>query len=382
MTATLIPPASSMSPDPNNPSYRLWLLAHEYAHKKPNPDALSDRQFFEHIDAIARQPIGSPRHKRAIEQMYLFIRKLPYNADKRFRQGRFENPIRDEYENILDSVMARAIAQMWTEFNPTGKSFTGCFIHKWVNEKLRLQYLVLDFYRKINLDMPDEVSSTDSNAKLNLIDLNQLIASDQARIQAEKMQARLKQQQVKVLDAFAEDVERSPFWVTNHLMNEPRCNYRMLAKRLLFGTDKIQEIVDEFQAEGQRFEYQAFYAQYKRDFISAVLLRRLENNLFAPSLIEMIKEAIAINPTLDKPVYTKYPAIAPKFMAKQLLPMFRPQPLTLQEIIKLLQSSEYDYLTYKNLKEPELESIWRNKCYPRIGKEVEKVLHYSKGSDI
>jgi hypothetical protein len=363
MTATLIPKASSMSPDSNDPCYRLWLIAYEYAHKQPQPDDLRDHQFFEHIDAITQQPIGSPRRKRAIEQLYLFIRTLPYKADKRFRQGRFENPIRDEYENILDSVMARAIAQMWTEFNPTGKSFTGCFIN-WVKFKLRLDFQLRDFYNEIRLDVPEEVSSAASETPTNLSDLNQKIASDQAMS---------KTQQVRVLDAFAEDVERSPFWVTNHLMNEPRCNYRMLAKRLLFGTDKIQAIVDEFQAEGQRFEYQAFYAQYKRDFIPSVLLRRLENNLFAPSLIDMIKEAIAINPTLDKPVYTRYPAIAPKFMAKQLLPMFRPQPLTLQEIIKLLQSSEYDYLTYKNLDELELESIWRNKCYPKIGKEVAKV---------
>lgn len=357
LISTMIIPSQPSHDDPCHP---LWQKLQRYRNSSDD-----DRQFFEHIDAIARQPIGSPRRKRAIEQLYLFIRNLPYNSDKRFKKGKFENPIRDEYENILESVMAIAITEMWSEFNPTGASFTGCFIN-WIKRKLRLDYLILDFFKDIKNEIPDEVKNTDCEEPINFADLNQQIESDQAKF---------KKQQARVLDAFAEDVERSPFWETNYLMNDPRCTYRMLANRLLFGTDRIQTIVDELQ-----FEYQAFYAQLQRDFYPAVLLRRLENNLFAPSVITSIRETIASNPQFDRPVYNKMPEISPKFMAECLLPIFRPQPMTFTNMVEMLRGNRPK--TYRDLNEEVLAKIWRNKCYPKIGKEMAKLLHYSKGSDI
>jgi hypothetical protein len=386
MTATLIPKASSMPPDPNDPWYRIWQIAYEYAHKKPQPDDPRDRQFFKHIDAIVHQPIGSPRRKRETEQLYLFMRKLPYNADKRFRGGRFENPIRDEYENILDSVLAKAIALMPTEFNPTGKSFTGCFIN-WVNRRLRLEYKLLDFYKKISLDIPDEVSSADGESKPNLSDLNQRIESDQEK---------LKKQEAKLLAAFEKDVLENNFWVINYIKNEPKLTYRLLVMRLkkdpfCLGRESFQAIVDEFCpiaedatpeeiAKARDSYYSRVDRQLRDHFYPDILTRRLTKNLFTPLQIEQIREAIANSESLDIPVYKNYPAITPKFMAEKLLPMFQPlnqKPLTIAEIINLLQSPEYDYLTYKKLDEPKLQQIWDKKCAPKIGKIAAQVLTYS-----
>lgn len=389
MTATLIPKASSMPPDPNNPWYRIWQLAYEYAHKQPQPDDLHDRQFFKHIDAIAQQPISSPRHKREIEQLYLFMRKLPYNADKRFRQGRYENPIRDEYETILDSVIAKAITLMPKDFTPTGKSFTGCFI-KWVKEKLRLRYLLLDFYRQINLDVANEDNQRDNN--LNLIDLNQMLASDQAKMREQEKEAKLKQQEAKLLVAFEKDVQESDFWVINYIKNEPKLTYRLLAMRLkdpfCLGRETFQAIVNELcpiaedatpeEIEKTRKSYYSRVDRQLRDhFYPDILTRRLTKNLFTPLQIAQIREAIANSEELNKPVVTKYPAITPKFMAKQLLPIFQPQPLTMAEIINLLRSPEYDYLTYKKLEEPKLQEIWLKKCTAQIGKVAAQSLTYN-----
>jgi hypothetical protein len=64
-------------------------------------------------------------------------------------------------------------------------------------------------------------------------------------------------------------------------------------------------------------------------------------------------------------------------MAEQLLPMFQPKPLTMPEIINLLRSPEYDYLTYKKLDEPKLQEIWDQKCAPKIGKVAAKTLTYN-----
>ncbi|MBD2151132.1 hypothetical protein H6F44_13525 [Pseudanabaena sp. FACHB-1277] len=385
MTATLIPKASSMPPDPNHPWYRIWQIAYDYAHKKPQPDDLRDRQFFKHIDAIAHQPIASPRYKREIGHLYLFIRKLPYNADKHFRGGRFENPIRDEYENILDSVLAKAIRLMPSEFNPTGKSFTGCFIN-WVNRRLRLEYELLDFYKKISLDIPNEVSSADSDSKPNLSDLNQRIESDQEK---------LKKQEAKLLAAFEKDVLENDFWVINYIKDEPKLTYRLLTMRLkhdfCLGREKFQAIVNEFCpiaedatpeeiTEARKYYYSKIDAELRRHVYPKILTRRLIKNLFTPLQIEQIREAIANSESLDIPVYKNYPAITPKFMAEKLLPMFQPlnqKPLTIAEIINLLRSPKYDYLTYKKLDEPKLQQIWDKKCAPKIGKIAAQVLTYS-----
>jgi len=362
MTATFNPESASMSSDNNDPCDRLLQIARQYAQKSLDP---RDREFLTHIEAIAQQPIDSHKRKRAIGNLYLFLKGLPYNADKRFQGGSHENIIKEEYETIFDEVITEALKRMWSEFNPTGESFTGCFIN-WVNEKLRLRFLLIEFYSKIKRETPDEIQSSTFEDPISLTDLTQQIASDQQIS---------KKHQVQVLDAFAEDVERAPFWQINYLMNEPRCNYRMLTKRLIFGTEKIQTIVDEFQ-----FKYQAFYARYKRDFLPELLARRLEQNLYTPLHSELIKEAIASSSTLAKPVKAEYVDITPKFMAQKCFPMFCHQPLTLEEIVEQLKVQKPK--TYKNLDEPKLEDLWRRKCYPKIGEVVAQVLGYGKGSDI
>ena len=365
MTAKLIfqPQTMPLEPDPHDFRYRLWLVVNQYA----DIDNPSDRLFVKHIHAIAIAPFDSPSFHRARAAFYLYVSKIHYGADETFRGNKtYAKWARDFIEESQPLVLAKAIALMWSEFNPPSHSLVGCWV-TWVNYKLRLKYGLFDAFKKIKLDVSADAIEEKTGQPLHINDdLDAQVAADQYQVKKQREQAFL---------AFAEDVERSDFWVANHLINDPRCNYRMLAKRLLIGTDKIQAIADEFKCK-----YQKLNGQITRTFYPETSLRRLEKNLFASADLEIVKEAIANDSSLDKPVVTKYPHVTPKFMAKQRLPIFRPKPLTFDEIVKTLQ--QQDYLKYCQLDELELESLWLSKCYPRIGKVVAKVLDYGIKSDL
>ncbi|MDX2255747.1 MAG: hypothetical protein NW214_09545 [Pseudanabaenaceae cyanobacterium bins.39] len=393
MTSTLIPKASSMpsEPDPDDFRYRLWCSVQQYA----DSNDPSDRLFARHVHEIATTIYDSRSYHRAETDFYQYVSKLGYGADKNFRERAYANWARDFVRESMPLVLATAIREMWKPpkrgFNPTGESLVGCW-RKYVNEKVRLKYILLDEYRKIRLDVPNEGLGANGDNKINLSDLNQFIASDQAKIREQEKEARLKQQEAKLLTAFEKDVLESDFWVINYIKNEPKLTYRLLTMRLkhnfCLGREKFQAIVDEFCpiaedatpeeiAKARDSYYSRVDRQLRDHFYPDILTRRLTKNLFTPLQIEQIREAIANSESLDIPVYKNYPAITPKFMAEKLLPMFQPKPLTIAEIIKLLQSPEYDYLTYKKLDEPKLQQIWDKKCAPKIGKIAAQVLTYS-----
>jgi len=435
MTAKLIfqPQTMPLEPDPHDFRYRLWLVVNQYA----DIDNPSDRLFVKHIHAIAIAPFDSPSFHRARAAFYLYVSKIHYGADKDFRGNKiYAKWARDFIEESKPLVLAKAIAQMWElppkGFNPTGESLVGCW-RNWVNKKLRLYYGLFDAFKKIKLDVSADEIEEKTGQPLHINDLDAQIAADQCRVKKQRKNAnppnqllllclicqlhlyyelideyqkieldvsadpikeetgqhlhindraqiaadqyQVKKQREQAFLAFAEDVERADFWVTNHLINDPRCNYRMLAKRLLIGTDKIQAVADEFKCK-----YPKLNGQITRTFYPKASLRRLEKNLFASADLEIVKEAIANDSSLDKPVIPRYPHVTPKFMAKQRLPIFRPKSLTFEEIVKTLQ--QQDYLRYCQLDELKLESLWLDKCYPRIGKVVAEVLDYGIKSDL
>jgi hypothetical protein len=396
MTATLIPKASSMpsEPDSDDFRYRLWSIVQQYA----DINDPSDRLFARHIHEIATTIYDSRSYHRAEANFYEYVSKLGYGADKSFRERAYANWAKDFVQESMPLVLATAIRVMWEPpkrgFSPTGESLVGCW-RKYVNEKLRLKYILLDEYQKIRLDIPDEGLQANGASKPSLSDLNQMLASDQAKMREAKQQARLKQQEAKLLTAFEKDVLENDFWVINYIKNEPKLTYRLLTMRLkhdfCLGCEKFQAIVNEFCpiaedvtpeeiTEARKSYYSKIDAELRRHVYPKILTRRLIKNLFTPLQIEQIREAIANSESLDIPVYKNYPAITPKFMAEKLLPMFQPlnqKPLTIAEIINLLRSPKYDYLTYKKLDEPKLQQIWDKKCAPKIGKIAAQVLTYS-----
>jgi len=355
-----------MPQNPEDPRSRLLESVEAYTDSEDPRDLV----FINHIREMAAHPKGLHRYRAAASEFLKFTQKLPYKIERGaikrkdgtatgydFGGGPNAQQFKQEMDRLLNDALIVAFNKLFSEFNPTSKSLTGCFI-KWVKEKCRLKYMMIDWYRK-EFGTPKALTE---KQQARLIKKYQKEERERSREEAHEL-----------LTKDMDDQSNNFFWL-KHLMDDSRCTYRVLAENVLLGDGALQEITNRFG-----FDYDAFYAEYKRHFCPAIICHRLENSLFTPQDLDRIQMAIEQDRSLDNYVYNHLPLITPKFMAERRFRMFGNSPRTFDRIVEELKKCKPK--TYGKLTPADLETMYRKKIVPILGKLVARVLNY-KGTNI